>query len=73
METSNNSFLGILIIIVCGAFFYYLNRKLAGSDNKHIRTFANVSMLWAKIRFGLGVVMIIFVLCIFAVLGSKKK
>ena len=64
--------IGLLILVGVGGLMFFLNKKMSSSDNENIRRLQKISDTYTKIQFGIGIVMVIFVLIIFMALGDKK-
>ena len=64
--------IGLLILVVVGGGMFFLNKKMSTSDNENIRKLQKISDVYTKIQFGIGIVMMIFVLIIFMALSDKK-
>lgn len=67
-----NNPIGIIILVIVGALFFFLNKKMANSDNEWVRKAQKASDVYTKFRFGMGILLVIFVLFIFMVVGNKK-
>ncbi len=67
-----NNPIGIVILVIVGAFFFYLNKKMANSDNELVRKAQKVSDVYIKFRFAMGMLLVLFVLFIFMAVGNKK-
>lgn len=64
--------LGLLLIIIGGGIMFFVNKSMSSSDNESMRRLQKISDTYTKIQFGIGIVMVIFVLIIFMALGDKK-
>ena len=64
--------LGLILIIIGGGIMFFVNKSMSSSDNENIRRLQKISDTYTKIQFGIGIVMVIFVLIIFMALGDKK-
>ncbi len=67
-----NNPIGIFILIIVGGFFFYLNKRMANSDNEWVRKAQKVSDVYIKFRFAMGMLLVLFVLFIFMAVGNKK-